>query len=56
MCTPKYSYLCAHTPIYIYKSAKDFRGREEEGNPSFNLDLNGKTWFALEVRFQKRKE
>lgn len=45
-----------HIHIYIYRNPKDVLGREEEGNPSFNLDLNGKTWFALEVRFQKRKE
>lgn len=48
--------MYTHLYIYICRNPKDVLGREEEGNPSFNLDLNGKTWFALEARFQKRKE
>lgn len=40
----------------MYKNPKDILEKEEKGNPSFNLDLNGKTWFALEARFQKCKE
>lgn len=60
VCTWKHFYICIHKHIYIYKSiyiyCQGFGRKEKEGNPSFHLDLNGKTWFALGVRFQKRKE
>jgi len=50
------THICTFIYMYTHIYIKIPKTLEEEGNPSFHLDLNGKTWFALEVRSQKHKE